>query len=73
MRDETKNRTSTLHESRTARRLRSSLRSSLRKCPDERIALRQEHARLQQQAQRLRHHRLWLQLQVNIDRVLRDG
>ena len=73
MRGETTNRTSTLRESRAARRQRSSLMTSLHKRPDERVVLRQERTRLQKQAQRLRNHRLWLQLQVNLDRVLRDN
>ena len=72
MKDETTNRTSTLLESRAVRRQRSSLITSLRQRPDERLSLRQERTRLQQQAQRLRDHRLWLQLQANLDRVLQD-
>ena len=72
MRDTTTNSVSTARESRSTRRLRSSLMSNLRKRPDERKALRQEQARLQKQALRLRRHRLWLQLQVNLDRVMRD-
>ena len=73
MRGETANKTSTLRESRAARRQRSSLMTRLGKRPDERVVLRQEQTRLQKQAQRLRHHRLWLQLQVNLDRVLRGN
>ncbi len=65
--------TSTLRAPRATRRQRSSLLTSLRKQPDTRAALRQEQARLRKQAQRLRHHRLWLQLQTDLDRVLRDG
>lgn len=72
MRDALANRTSTRRESRSARRQRSSLMTNLRQRPDARGVLRQEQARLHKQAQRLRHHRLWLQLQVKLDRVLRD-
>lgn len=73
MRDKLAHRTPTQHEARTTRRQRSSLMTNLRKRPDRRGSLRQEQARLHKQAQRLRHHRLWLQLQVNLDRVLRDS
>ena len=65
--------TATHRETRATRRQRSSLWSSLRKRPDQREALRQEQTRLQKQAQRLRHHRLWLQLQADLDRVLRGS
>ena len=59
-------------ESRATRRQRHSLLKNLRKRGDTRTALRQEQARLQKQAQRLRQHRLWLQLQARLDRVLQD-
>ena len=64
--------TSTRRETHATRRRRSSLVTCLRKQPDEREVLRQEQARVQKQVQRLRRHRLWLQLQANLDRVLRD-
>ncbi len=73
MRDERTSHTSTLRESHASRRLRRILTTNLRKRPDARLALLQEQARLHKQVQRLRHHRLWLQLQVSLDRVLRDG
>ena len=72
MRDKLASRTSR-RESRSTRRWRSSLMTNLRQRPDERGVLRQEQARLHKQAQRLRHHRLWLQLQIKLDRVLRDS
>ena len=59
-------------ESRATRRQRHSLLKNLRKRTDTRNTLRQEQARLQKQTQRLRQHRLWLQLQARLDRVLHD-
>ena len=58
---------------RASQRQRNTLLTRLRKQADTRVTLRQEQETLQKQIQRLRDHRLWLQLQVRLDRALQQG